>query len=286
MAALGGLVEVLDPQATAQSAVYGDGIQNMAADWRTIYTTVAQNHPSLAAFVQQARQRIAVVPQNQLIMLSGQRGAINFPATLQELFYHLLNHDPFKTWLDDPERTLRLGTLTKAIEAYCSNPVPGREAPTRGFLRTSATAAGQVSFEWRQNFYYALVGLLVSQGLDEPENEEQFFPPDRLPVMTVHQVKGLEFPFVFVGGLTEAADPSGAHLLEDELLQFRKTAPASQNFNAAERALQDLARFYYVAYSRAQYALIMLAITSQVNQVRPAFGGNGRAWYRQRVTVL
>jgi DNA helicase II / ATP-dependent DNA helicase PcrA len=286
MAALGGLVEVLDPEEKAQAAVYGDGIQNMATGWRTTYRGLARNNSNLARYVTSARQRIAAIPKNQLIMLSGPTGALNFPATLQELFYHLLNHEPFKTWLDDPERTVRLGTLTKAIEAYCSNPVPGRDAPTRGFLRTSTQTAGEVNFNWRQNFYYALVGLLVTQGLDEPEDEEEFFPPDRLPVMTVHQVKGLEFPFVFVGGASEDPEPSAAHLLEDELLPFRQTAPASQPFNAAERALQDLARFYYVAYSRAQYALIMLARTSQVNQARPAFGGRGKAWYRQRVTIL
>jgi DNA helicase-2/ATP-dependent DNA helicase PcrA len=277
MAALGGLVEVLDLQGKAQAAVYGDGIQNMATDWRTTYREIAKANPNLAQYVARARQRIAEIPQNQLIMLSGSSGPLNFPATLQELFYHLLNHEPLRTWLDDRERTVRLGTLTKAVEAYCSNPVPGKETPTRGFLRTSSTAAGEVSFNWRQNFYYALVGLLVSQGLDEPEDEEEFFPPDRLPVMTVHQVKGLEFPFVFVGGLTEDAEPSAAHWLEDNLLMFRQSAPASQPFNAKERALQDLARFYYVAYSRAQYALVMLATTSQVNQLRPAFGGKGKA---------
>jgi len=286
MAALGSLVEVLDPQGTAQVAVSGDGIQQMATGWRTTYRSVVRNYPALGDYVKKARQRIAAVPPNQLIMLSGAKGVLNFPATLQELFYHLLNHDPFKTWLDDPERTVRLGALTKAIEAYCSNPLPGRDTPTRGYLRTSATTPGEVSFNWRENFYYALVGLLVSQGLDQPEDEEELFPPDRLPIMTVHQVKGLEFPFVFVGGLMEDAEASSAHRLEEAVLSFRQTVPASQPFNADERALQDLARFYYVAYSRAQYALIMLATTSQVNEQRPAFGGQGRAWYRQRVTIL
>jgi DNA helicase-2/ATP-dependent DNA helicase PcrA len=236
MAALGGLVEVLDPRSGAQAAVHGDGIQDMAAEWRTTYRAVSKKYSGLAGYVTKARQRIAAVPQNELIMLSGATGVIKFPATFQELFYHLLNQDPFKTWLDDPERTVRLGALTKAIEAYCSNPVPGKDSPTRGYLRTSKNAPGEVSFHWRQNFYYALVGLLVSQGLDQPEDEEELFPPDRVPIMTVHQVKGLEFPFVFVGGLTEDAESSAAHLLEEAVMPFRQTPPASQPFDAEERA--------------------------------------------------
>lgn len=286
MTALGGIVEVLDPTEEAQRAVRGDGIQNMANGWRVAFQQAARNNPHLADYVKKARKRIASVPAGQRIMLSSSKGEINFPATLQELFYHLLNHEPFKTWLDDPERTVRLGALTKAIEAYSSNPIPTRDTPTRGFLRTSNSVGGSVSFQWRQNFYYSLVGLLVSQGLDEPEDTEELFPVDRLPVMTVHQVKGLEFPFVFAAGLNESAQASAAYLLEDDLLQFRKTASQPQRFNAGERALQDLARFYYVAYSRAQYALIMLATTSHVNEQRPAFGGQGRAWYRHRVTIL
>jgi DNA helicase-2/ATP-dependent DNA helicase PcrA len=104
--------------------------------------------------------------------------------------------------------------------------------------------------------------------------------------MTVHQVKGLEFPFVFVGGISENAYPSSTHLIEDEFLNIRQSPPLHKIFTAEDRAKQDLARFFYVAYSRAQYSLIILATTSQLKLQRAAIGGKGFTWFRQKTIIL
>ncbi len=141
-----------------------------------------------------------------------------------------------------------------------------------------------ISFRWSQNFYYSLIGLLASKGLNDPEDEKIICPPDRLPIMTVHQAKGLEFPFVFVYGLSQNAKPDSSILLEDTLSLFRQN-PSLISFNPKQRAEQDLIRFYYVAYSRAQYALIQLV---PKNHFKNGFGfmNQDHRSFRQSVTDL
>jgi DNA helicase-2/ATP-dependent DNA helicase PcrA len=67
----------------------------------------------------------------------------------------------------------------------------------------------------------------------------------------MHQVKGLQFPFVFVAHMGEQPEVSTAHRLESELARF-PTNPARSFARAPEatRAELDMIRQYYVAFSR------------------------------------
>jgi len=58
-------------------------------------------------------------------------------------------------------------------------------------------------------------------------------------------------------------------------------------FTSSERAEHDMARMFYVAYSRARYALVLMGTRSQfVQGHRPAIGGQGLGWFNQRVQRL
>ncbi len=48
-------------------------------------------------------------------------------------------------------------------------------------------------------FFNRFLCLLHEDKMDQYEDPEQPFPPDRVLVMTIHQAKGLEFPVVAVG---------------------------------------------------------------------------------------
>lgn len=246
MVALGAFISIVDIDLSALDAIRGQGIQRMVRSWVDEYQTIASTHPELSNYVNESINNINSKPVNTGIGVN-----------ILEIFYRILAHEPFATWENDPERTYRLGKLSKLFETYASIPFPNHPGSNRGNLRISTTAQGAISFRWRQNFYYSLMGLLASQGLNDPEDEKIICPPDRLPIMTVHQAKGLEFPFVFVYGLSQNPKLDSSILLEDALSRFRQNPPLI-SFNPNQRAEQDLIRFYYVAYSRAQYALIHL----------------------------
>lgn len=246
MVALGAFISVIDPDLSALNSIRGDGILGMVGNWVNEYQRIASISQELSDYVNESVSRINSKPVNTWLDVN-----------ILEIFYRILAHEPFATWEDDPERTYRLGKLSKLFETYASIPYQNSPGSNRGSLKTSSTSQGQISFRWRQNFYYSFVGLLVSKGQNDPEDEEIICPPDRLPIMTVHQAKGLEFPFVFMYGLSQSPKTGDSIRLEEDLSQFRQN-PSLVNFNVQERAEQDLIRFYYVAYSRSQYALIHL----------------------------
>lgn len=258
MVALGAFISIVDLDLSALDGIRGQGIQRMVRSWVDEYQTIASTHPELSNYVNKSINNINSKPVNTGIGVN-----------ILEIFYRIQAHEPFTTWENDPERTYRLGKLSKLFETYASIPFPNHPGSNRGDLRTSTTAQGELSFRWRQNFYYSLMGLLASKGLNDPEDEKIICPPDRLPIMTVHQAKGLEFPFVFAYGLNQNPKKTNPSiLLEDALSQFRQN-PSFINFDLTKRAEQDLIRFFYVAYSRAQYALIHLV---PKNHFKSGFG--------------
>jgi DNA helicase-2/ATP-dependent DNA helicase PcrA len=186
---------------------------------------------SLKDYVEKSAKQIGQLKLNQRLQTS-----------MQEILYHVLNHQPFVNWLEDPERTVRLGELTRLFEVYSSSPVPGYPGLLRGSLKGSGQEEGKISWRWRQTFYNSFVTLIIEEGLNDPEDEDQIYPTGYLPIMTVHQSKGLEFPFVFIAGLDANDEPSLEHILEQEMSSFRKTSITL--VLPEERVKQDAARFY------------------------------------------
>lgn len=260
--ALGALLAVIDPLLSA--APRYDRIRNLANQWINVYNL---NHTvELGRYVNRAHAEIVAKPASTIFRIS-----------IAELFYILLSFEPFTTWQQNIVTSVRLAKLTRLLETYTSMPWPNDPTRTRGWLSTSSTSAGEVSFSWRQAFYWGLVGILGAEGLNDEEDEYELFPKQRLPIMTIFQAKGLQFPFVFVAGIgNELGAPSGSHQAETLLHRFRQNQ-SPLTFTEGERAIQDIVRLYYVAYSRAQYGLFILARYDDVDYGALPLG-RGRNW--------
>lgn len=287
--ALGAMLTVLDPNRRDLPRARNGSLNNVGrtiAAWLNAYDTAAQNYPDLADYVNRAINRIGQIPAGQPVAQVTSQGPIRINASLQEVFYHVISFEPFIAWQQDPERTVRLGRLSAVLESYSSLPFQGRVGSTRGELRTDPGEPGCIHRAQLRHLYNALVGLLVSEGLNDPEDEEVICPPGRFPIMTVHQAKGLEFPFVFVSKLGIQQAPVGNELnLEDELRPFRNLTSATA-FSAQDRADQDYIRLFYVAYSRAEYALVLLTDTNELRRQGLGFGGFGRQWFDNNVQQI
>lgn len=125
--------------------------------------------------------------------------------------------------------------------------------------------------ETSQHFTYrAFVQWLVSQQEEETMEGEAPGPDsseDRITLMTIHKAKGLEFPVVFVSGLS--ADPKDAVSLVDrktstgafkvgkaELALKSTTYDAVQQEEELQRQAEDT-RLLYVAATRARDCLLL-----------------------------
>lgn len=273
--AMGVLLTVLDQN--KNYLMVTDWIQNICQNWRNFYISRAGTYKNLSKYVKEATLKIEKTKKGEYLK-----------STLQDVFYHILNQEPFAGWCEDFEKAVRLGYLTSLIDAYSSSPIPGYPGINRGTLQISKQTDGEISQMWRSQFYNALVTLMVDQGLNNPENEDQIYPKGKVPFMTVHQAKGLEFPVVFVARIDETAEPGPEHIIEEELNQFR-TVPV-QKHKMDQQAREDLIRFYYVAYSRARYALILMLKTKKISPDEQAgeqigLGGKDLAWLRNELSV-
>lgn len=267
---LGAFLSIIDPDFSALNAVVIGKIRDIVEFWVDEYKRISSGNPELLDYVNKSVIEIGKIESKEWIKVN-----------ILDIFYHILACSPFNEWKDDVEKTFRLGMLSTIFETYASIPYPGYPGSNRGKLRTSGTAKGIVSFGWRTTFYYALIGLLSSKGLDDPEHEQLITTPDHLPIMTVHQAKGLEFPFVFVYGLKQKIRLDDSILLEDAFSDFRKNPPLV-DFSPEERAEQDMIRFYYVAYSRAKYALIHIIPKAHLEDRYLGFIGKKVAKFKEK----
>ena len=137
-------------------------------------------------------------------------------------------------------------------------------------------------------FTMGYAAILKRRGLDDDEDEEVVCPAGYFPIMTVHQAKGLEFDFVFVGNLGGGLWSSDAHQLEQDLRPFRLNPPAVTHSIPAAQWHDDI-RQHFVAFSRAKFVLAMIASDSQLRKKgaqTASFGNNGGAWVRQNIQRL
>ncbi len=251
------------PSATGSAAgVRIRGIQATLVSWQDSYTRIEQTHSDLANFVQGARQVIQQMGPGEIVRQYSSSGPrlepTGIPATIQEFFCHPIGHEPFLSCQRDPQQTLRFAQLSNVLESYSTFPFAsslGGSDLGRGSLRIDRGQVGQLDPRQLGHLDNPLVGLLVSERLNDPGDEDVICPRGRFPITTVHQAKGLQFPFVFVSGLAiQQVSVSPEVRLEDDLSPCRMT-PA-RGGSSLQRFEQDAIQLFCVAYSRAEYALI------------------------------
>ena len=266
---LGAFIRIIDPNLIYVNGLLSDNIRQLVQGWIDRYNNLVSNFPDLGNYVAQSAQAILQKPAGERIT----------PAT-PTIIYRILSHQPFAGYQLNPEMDLRLSKLTRLFESFCSQ--YGRD------LRTDNTNAGQLSNWWFGNFYYGFCGYLEKKGLDDDADDDFVCPAGYFPIMTVHQAKGLEFDFVFVGHLGRSVSASDSHHLESDLRPFRRNQPIVVH-PISDAQWHDEVRQHYVAYSRAKYALILVVSDSQLKKTgteTASFGGNGGAWVRQNISRL
>jgi DNA helicase-2/ATP-dependent DNA helicase PcrA len=92
-------------------------------------------------------------------------------------------------------------------------------------------------------------------------------PVGHVQIMTVHQAKGLEFPVVVVGRLDK--QPSQTRNEDRELKHFYHRQPPFEPDNRISGF--DLARNYYVAFSRAEHMLVLSSGKRPNQYIAPLF---------------
>ncbi|GAC1645970.1 MAG: ATP-dependent DNA helicase [Ktedonobacteraceae bacterium] len=169
-----------------------------------------------------------------------------------DCFYRLLALEPFLAAMQEQFKLDALIALSQIVgtfqQCYCTYDMGTRE-------------------EVQQKFFHTFLRLLHADGANQRENPHQMIPVGHVQIMTVHQAKGLEFPVVVLGRLDKQPPQAGNE--DRELKRFYHKQPPFEPENRISGF--DLARNYYVAFSRAEHILVLSAGKYPHKYVAPLF---------------
>jgi len=163
-----------------------------------------------------------------------------------DLFYQLLGFSHFRNMIKlaedgtDEGPICNLGLISQYLARFLdehSTVITARFLSDDKFKHTLFTS-----------YLYALYRLQES----EFEDAEDPFPKGRVPFITIHQSKGLEFPVVVLGSIyKEAKPPSKVETIIRELVPDKDGEPLDKI------STFDNMRMFYVALSRAQNLVVL-----------------------------
>ena len=122
-----------------------------------------------------------------------------------------------------------------------------------------------------------LFAPIAEKAIDIDEDLLFAVPRNRLGIMTIHQSKGLEYPLVIVDVGSEfktnhakqafkrfPREASNTVVMESALAPFTEVGGVRTVRSDLDRTFDDLMRLYYVAFSRAQVALLLVGLTKSI----------------------
>jgi DNA helicase II / ATP-dependent DNA helicase PcrA len=159
-----------------------------------------------------------------------------------DYLYQLIALDPFRSFVMDNENITRnLATFSQLLNVF------------QAYYHYSVITFGNREI-LRFHLFNSFIRLLYEGGINEYEDPDRPFPRGHVQVMTIHQAKGLEFPVVVVGSLSNQL--STQKQIDRDLSPFYHRP----QFEPLDRiTLFDRMRLHYVAFSRPQKVLVLTA---------------------------
>lgn len=131
--------------------------------------------------------------------------------------------------------------------------------------KSMITGGSLIEDKFRNDFFGRYVYGLFRVGESEFQNEETPFPKGRVSFLTIHQSKGLEFPYVVLGspGKKNRGIPRNEEIIRPLIEGDNEPLEKISEF--------DTMRMFYVALSRAEKGLIIANLRGAGQIVDPAF---------------
>lgn len=178
-----------------------------------------------------------------------------------DLFYRLTGFGHFKKMFDLAERgedegpVCNLGLISQYLARYLdefTSILTGRFIGEESFIRT---------------FYLTFLFSIFRLGESEYEDADDPFPKGRIPFLTIHQSKGLEFPVVVLPSVYKKdwGIPKVEKLVRPLLDREGEPLDRINRF--------DTMRLFYVALSRAENLLVIADAKGRGISMDPAFKG-------------
>lgn len=181
--------------------------------------------------------------------------------SLLDLFWRLTGFNHFKAMFDAAQAGVDEGPLCNLglLSQYLARYIEEYHSPL-------VTAGGVRDHRLCNSLINSYLYALFRRGESEYEDADDPFPKGRIPFLTIHQAKGLEFPVVVLGTLDKR--DFGPHRVEELLNPY---LPQGEPLEKMSRF--DIMRLFYVALSRPQQLLILARHTGKGLRTFDAFQG-------------
>lgn len=175
-----------------------------------------------------------------------------------DIFYELTGFDHFRRAFElatkgDEGPVCNLALITKYVARF--------QARSGAVLSAYFLDGGKFVRTFFNSFVYAL----WRRGESEYEDADDPFPKGRIPFLTVHQAKGLEFPVVVLGNPRKSETVQEIERIVRPLLDRRQGEPLDRI------ATFDVARMFYVALSRPKNLLVLCHYKGQGQSINEPF---------------
>jgi DNA helicase-2/ATP-dependent DNA helicase PcrA len=263
------ILECIDPEGRIQKRL--KKLPKMAnltmKKWRKMANEFMDSSPtpntplSLKDFVNHWMERIRYDENNPSLKTWPQT------VSLIDLTYKLIIW--FPDFQDNPMGLVYLGVIAKTINQT-------------GFVNEFSAKIhfDKEGYSERKSIEEAIWNIFVpiaTGGVSIDENSFETLPDKHVNVMSIHQSKGLEFPFVIVDvgsrfkknkvktSFLRFPKDEGekSTLLEDEVRVYSPLGKGSRS--KRNREFDDLTRLYFVAFSRAQDVLMLIGLNSALS---------------------
>jgi DNA helicase-2/ATP-dependent DNA helicase PcrA len=177
-----------------------------------------------------------------------------------DLLYRLTAFDTFKQAFDSAADGTDEGPICNL--SLISDYLARFQEQTSPVISAQFLSGGKFTHKLFSSYFYSIFRL--DEG--EYEDKEDPFPKGRIPFLTIHQAKGLEFPVVVLGNL-RANDNA-------RVMDRLTAALGGKRLEPLDLAPTfDLARMFYVALSRAKQLLILCPFKGPGQRYRNEFKG-------------
>jgi DNA helicase II / ATP-dependent DNA helicase PcrA len=198
------------------------------------------------------RQMRARVEQGRaLLVIQLVARATTFDFGLLDVFYQLLGFRHFKKMLDEAQSGGDEGPICNLamVSQYLSRFLESQQTALLS-ARDLTPGADSALTSIGRRFWMRYVYVLYRNSESEYEDEEMMFPRGRVPFLTVHQSKGLEFPVVMLANPNKQNKLQHMEVIMRSLVdRLREPEEKSPKF--------DSQRLFYVALSRAKHLCVI-----------------------------
>lgn len=262
---LGLMLDIIDGDQSIQDSIpnFPNDIKDVFTDWRSSAKAFLDKNKNL--LVNRKKLQDYLDESKNFVLNNGHSKKVTIH--INKIIYDLIG------WMPDLHNDLvglaYLELITRAVEqsamieplAGVINVGPGREKIKELSVK---------------DIIWDILVPIATNSVDINEDLLETVPSDRINVLSIHQSKGLEFPLVIVDvgsdftgnywkqGFKRFPTKVGStSSLEEFILNYSPLGKPS--IEPIDRDFNDLYRDYFVAYSRPQDCLVLVGLTTSIN---------------------